>query len=316
MRIIFLGTPEYAVPSLEMLINEGYEVAAVVTQPDKPKGRGKKTAPPPVKEYAQSHGIPVNQPEKVKTPEFYQWLKDMNPDLLITAAYGKILSKEILDTPPLGCINVHASLLPKYRGAAPIHWAVINGETVTGVTTMYTDIGMDTGDILLQSEVKITDTMTTGELHDTLAQLGAQVLRETLKQLTNGTLVRIPQDPASATYAPMITKDTGRIDWNRKTAEIHNLVRGTNPWPGAFTMYKGQRLRIWKTGLDKQDDMTAMVKDLHKILPGTLFRKNRDRLLIKTADGYIAVFEVQFDSGRRMDIAECGHNMDEGEILG
>jgi len=317
MKIVFMGTPEFAVPSLDMLVKEGYNVAAVVTQPDKPKGRGKKLAAPPVKEYALEKGIPVLQPEKVKTAEFVNELKSINPDLLITAAYGKILPADVLDIPRFGCINVHASLLPKYRGAAPINWAVINGDKVTGITTMYTDIGMDTGDILLKSEVEITDDMTAGELHDKLAVLGAKVLRDTLIELKNGTLKRIPQSNEEATYAPMIQKDIGKIDWSKPAREIHNLVRGTNPWPGAFTYYKGERMRIWKTRPEPDGtDAAAQNGSCRDYKPGTICRIKKDMLQVVTGDGILDVLEIQFDNGRRMGIQECWHNMDEGEVLG
>ncbi|HHW47147.1 MAG TPA: methionyl-tRNA formyltransferase [Clostridiaceae bacterium] len=312
-----MGTPEFAVPSLDMLVKEGYNVAAVVTQPDKPKGRGKKLSAPPVKEYALEKGIRVLQPEKVKTSEFVNELKSINPDLLITAAYGKILPADVLDIPKFGCINVHASLLPKYRGAAPINWAIINGEKVTGITTMYTDIGMDTGDILLKSEVEITDDMTAGELHDKLAVLGAEVLKETLKELQNGTLKRFPQSDEEATYAPMIQKDIGKIDWTKSAREIHNLVRGTNPWPGAFSFYKGERMRIWKTRFShNMADAAAQDGVSRNNKPGTICRIEKEMLRVVTGDGILDILEIQFDNGRRMSIQECWHNMDEGEVLG
>ncbi|HHW32213.1 MAG TPA: methionyl-tRNA formyltransferase [Clostridiaceae bacterium] len=306
-----MGTPDFAVPCLRMLIREGYQIEAVVTQPDKPKGRGKKLASPPVKLCAQEFGIKVLQPEKVKTEDFINQLRSMEPDMLVTVAYGKILPKEILDIPKLGCVNVHASLLPKYRGAAPIQWAIINGEKVTGITTMLTNIGMDTGDILLKSPVEITDDMTAGELHDKLALLGADVLRETIEMLRAGILKPTPQNHDEATYAPMIKKEIGQINWNLSSGEIHNLVRGLNPWPGAYTFYNGERMRIWKTTLiDGEPEM--------KEKPGTICRVNREGLIISTGSGVIRVDEVQFDSCRTMSIGEyiCGNRIVEGEILG
>ncbi|HHW00007.1 MAG TPA: methionyl-tRNA formyltransferase [Clostridiaceae bacterium] len=303
-----MGTPEFAVPSLDMLVREGYDVAAVVTQPDKPKGRGKKLAAPPVKEYALEKGIEVLQPEKVKTADFVNQIRNIAPDLLVTAAYGKILSKELLDVPPLGCINVHASLLPKYRGAAPINWCIINGEKITGVTTMFTDEGMDTGDMLLKRQVEITDEMTVGELHDILSLVGAEVLKETLIKLKDGTLQHEPQNHEEATYAPMIDKTIGEIDWNKPAQEIHNLVRGTNPWPGAYTFYKGDRMKVWKTRV--ANDGYAGKK------PGTICKITKEELIVATGDGFLSIIEVQFDSGRKMGINECGHNLDEGEVLG
>lgn len=310
MRIIFMGTPEFAVPSLDMLVKEGYEVAAVVTQPDKPKGRGNKMTAPPVKEYALKAGISVMQPEKAKNPEFASALRKLQPDLLVTVAYGKILPKAVLDIPPLGCINVHGSLLPKYRGAAPIQWAVINGEKTTGVTTMLTDIGMDTGDMLVKREIEITDEMTAGQLHDILSAVGADVLRETLLMLENGSLVRIPQNSDEATYASMIEKETGRIDWTKPARSVYNLVRGTDPWPGAFTYYKGERMRVWKT--------RVLDSEAAGIRPGTICEVRKEGVKVSTGDGFIEIVELQFDSGKRMNVGDylLGHKIDEGEILG
>lgn len=310
LKIVFMGTPEFAVPSLKMLVEEGYEVVAVITQPDRPKGRGKRLAAPPVKEYAVKKGIPVLQPDKIKTPEFISELRSMGPDLLVTVAYGKILSKEILNIPPMGCINVHASLLPKYRGAAPIHWAIINGEKVTGITTMYTDIGMDTGDILLKNEVDITDNMTVGELHDRLAELGAQTLKATLRKLEEGTLKRIPQKDDQATYAPMIDKSVGKIEWTKTPQQIHNLVRGTNPWPGAYTFYKGERMRIWKTSILNTEGTDKK--------PGTILKVGGEGIDVACGEGSLRIEELQLQSGRKMTVREyiCGHNVDEGEVLG
>jgi len=302
-----MGTPEFAVPSLDMLVREGYDIAAVVTQPDKPKGRGKKLAAPPVKEYALKKGIDVLQPEKVKTTDFVNQIRNIEPDLLVTAAYGKILSKELLEVPSLGCINVHASLLPKYRGAAPINWCIINGEKITGVTTMLTDEGMDTGDILLKKQVEITDQMTAGELHDILSVVGAEVLKETLIKLKDGTLQREPQNDEEATYAPMIDKNIGKIDWNKPAQEIHNLVRGTNPWPVAYTFYKGDRMKVWKTRI-------AGEEYAHK-KPGTICKITKEELIVATGDGFLSIIEVQFDSARKMGINECWHNLDEEEVL-
>jgi len=305
-----MGTPEFAVPCLDMLIKEGYDIAAVITQPDKPKGRGKKLAFSPVKEKALQHDIDVLQPVKIKTPEFTDKLRSLKPDLLVTAAYGQLLSKEILDIAPLGCINVHASLLPKYRGAAPIHWAIINGETVTGITTMYTDIGMDTGDMLLKRQIEIPDDMTAGELHDKLSELGAQVLKDTLQALKNGSLQRVPQSDSDATYAPMIKKDLGKIDWSGTSKNIHNLVRGINPWPGAFTYYQGERMRIWKT--EVVDEVSEETR------PGTICKVNKEGIIVSCGRGLLKIKEIQFDSCRKMSVEEyiCGHDILEGELLG
>ncbi|MEN2775957.1 methionyl-tRNA formyltransferase [Acetivibrio clariflavus] len=310
MRIVFMGTPEFAIPSLDMLLKEGYDVVAVVTQPDKPKGRGNKMSPPPVKEYAIEHGIEVLQPEKVKTEEFVEKIKEINPDLLVTAAYGKILPKSVLDIPKYGCINVHGSLLPRYRGAAPIQWSIINGEKVTGITTMYTDVGMDTGDMLVKAEIQITEDMTAGELHDKLAVLGAEVLKETLLRLKNGTLERIPQNDEEATYAPMMTKEIGCIDWSKSSREIHNLVRGTNPWPGAYTFLSGKKMKIW---------MTSVVSDdKHDSKAGTILKVSKDGIVVACGSGKLNIKEIQFENARKMSVEEyiCGHKIGEGELLG
>lgn len=305
-----MGTPEFAVPSLDMLVKEGYDVAAVVTQPDKPKGRGNKMAASAVKEYAAGKGIPVLQPAKIKTQEFAEELKSLKPDLLVTVAYGKILPDYVLNIPPLGCINVHGSLLPKYRGAAPIQWSVINGEKVTGITTMYTDIGMDTGDMLVKKEVEVPEDMTAGELHDVLSVVGAEVLKDTLEKLEKGVLERTPQPHDQATYAAMMSKELGLIDWNKSAREIHNLVRGTNPWPGAYSFYKGERIRIWKTSVISGRALNYK--------PGTICEVIKNGVIVATGDGLLNILEVQFDSSRRMTIEEylCGHSIDEGEILG
>ena len=311
MNIIFMGTPEFAVPSLEMLINEGYKVIAVVTQPDKPKGRGNKLAAPPVKEFALKHDITVLQPSKIKTPEFVEQIRELSPDLLVTAAYGKIISKEMLDVPTLGCINVHGSLLPKYRGAAPIQWSIINGEKVTGITTMFTDVGLDTGDILLKRELEIGSDMTAGELHDAMSVLGAEVLKDTLIKLKSGTLVRMPQDDAMSSYAPIITKEVGLIDWNKTVQQVHNTVRGTNPWPGAYTFLNESKMRIWKTCIAEFDNN-------QKHCPGEIVRADDEGVLVKCSDGYIMVQELQFDSSKRMKVSDYirGHKISIGEKLG
>lgn len=305
-----MGTPEFAVPSLDMLLKEGYDVVAVVTQPDKPKGRGNKVAFPPVKEYAIEHGINVLQPQKVKTEEFASTIRDINPDLLITAAYGKILPKSVLDIPKYGCINVHGSLLPKYRGAAPIQRSIMDGEKVTGITTMYTDEGMDTGDMLLKGEIEITEDMTAGELHDKLSVLGAEVLKETLVKLKEGVLERIPQQDSEASYAAMMTKDTGLVDWTKSSKEIHNLVRGTNPWPGAFTYYNGDKMKIWVTSVVSESG--------NNLKPGTICEVGKDGIIVACGTGKLNIKELQFDSCRKMCVDDyiCGHKMDEGEILG
>lgn len=306
-----MGTPDFAVPSLEMLINEGYDVAAAVTQPDKPKGRGNRMSAPPVKEFALKHGIEVLQPEKIKTQDFIEQIRALKPDLLITAAYGKILSKDLLDVPVLGCINVHGSLLPAYRGAAPINWAVINGESKTGITTMFTDVGLDTGDMLLKKELAIGPDMNVGELHDKMAVLGAEVLKETLLELKKGTLERIPQEDAASTYAPMMSKELGLIDWNKTAREIHNLVRGTDPWPGAYTFIEGSRMRVWETWLVPQASDSSRPN-------GEILKVDDEGILVKCSDENLLIREVQFDSSKRMSVRDYirGHQINTGETLG
>ena len=249
LRVVFMGTPEFAVPCLAALhADDNCEVIGVYTQPDKPRGRGQKLLPSPVKAWAEEHGLPVHQPVKIKTEEATAELKGLKPDLVVVVAFGQILSQEILDIPPHGCINVHGSLLPRYRGAAPMQWYVINGETKTGITTMMMDAGLDTGDMLLKEELTIGPDMTLEEVHDNLMEMGAQVLMKTIEELRAGTLKRVPQEGES-NYAPMLTKETGHIDWQKSAQEIHNLVRGLNSWPGAYTAHEGQKFKIWRTVL-------------------------------------------------------------------
>ena len=312
MKLVFMGTPEFAVPSLDMLVKNGYNVAAVITQQDKPKGRGMDIGSPPVKEYAVKSGIKVLQPEKINDGSFISELGEIAPDAIIIVAYGKILPQKILDIPPMGCINVHASLLPKYRGAAPINWAIIKGERKTGITTMMVNAGMDTGDILLQKEVDIPDDITAGELYDKLAVVGAETLKETLIRLENGTLIKIPQNDDEASYAPIIKKDMCLIDWNMSAQDIHNLVRGTNPWPGAHTCYNGRRIKILKT---KVEDSNKDTTDSNKT-PGTICKKDKNGLTVVCRNDYIRILEVQFESSRKMCIGECWHNFDIGETFG
>ena len=247
MKIVFMGTPDFAEKSLEAIYNSGHEILAVVTNPDRPKGRGMKMVSSPVKEFAVSKNLKMYQPEKVrKNIEFIEKIKKLQPDVICVVAYGKILPKEILDIPKLGCINVHGSLLPKYRGAAPIQWAVINGEKVTGVTTMYMDIGMDTGDMILKEEVSIGEDETTGELWDKLSEVGAKLLVKTLKQIEDGTATRIPQGE-DFSMAPMLNKEMSKINWNSQSAqEIKNLVRGLNPIMGTYSYLNGKKIKFWK----------------------------------------------------------------------
>lgn len=308
MRVIFMGTPDFAVPSLEALLTK-YEVVLVVTQPDKPKGRGKKMVPTPVKACALEHGIPVLQPEKVKEPEFVEQLRSYEPDLIAVTAFGQILSEPILEMPKYGCINVHGSLLPKYRGAAPMQWSIIDGEKVTGITTMYMAKGLDSGDMLLKAEVEITDEDTFATIHDKMAVTGANLLLDTLDQLEAGTLERIPQDHDAATYAPMITKETGHIDWSKNRQDIINLIRGLNPVPAAYTIYEEEVLKIFGAVIsDVQADGAAN---------GEIVAVVKKGFVVKCGDGCLLITEVQARGGKRMmtDAYLRGHAMKEGILL-
>lgn len=308
MLVIFMGTPDFAVPSLEALLTK-HEVVLVVTQPDKPKGRGKKMVPTPVKACALEHGIPVLQPEKVKEPEFVEQLRSYEPDLIAVTAFGQILSEPILEMPKYGCINVHGSLLPKYRGAAPMQWSIIDGEKVTGITTMYMAKGLDSGDMLLKAEVEITDEDTFATIHDKMAVTGANLLLDTLDQLEAGTLERIPQDHDAATYAPMITKETGHIDWSKNRQDIINLIRGLNPVPAAYTIYEEEVLKIFGAVIsDVQADDAAN---------GEIVAVVKKGFVVKCGDGCLLITEVQARGGKRMmtDAYLRGHAMKEGILL-
>ncbi len=292
MRIAFLGTPEFALPTLEMLAGSGHTIA-VFTQPDRPVGRHGKLTPPPVKAFALQHGIPVYQFERIRSEDGINALASFAPDLMVTAAFGQLLSQANLDIPKHGCINVHGSLLPRYRGAAPIQWAVINGEKETGITTMLTDIGMDTGDILLQQATTILPDETAGELYDRLAVMGAEVLKSTLHALEAGTITRIKQDESAATKCPMLKKEHGKIDFLRTAEQVHNLVRGVNPWPGAYALWNGEPVKIWKTA------RTALA---NPGLPnGTCTGDAKQGLFVQCSDGLLEILELQAPGGKRMD---------------
>ena len=253
MKIVFMGTPQFAVPCLEAIVGAGHDVKCVFTQPDKPCGRGYKLKYSEVKECAIKYGIEVFQPEKLKSEEVERKLSDIDADIIVVVAYGKILPKYILDMPKYGCVNVHGSLLPKYRGAAPIQWSVINGESVTGVTTMYMDEGMDTGDIIFKSETAIKNDETSGELYSRLAGMGAKLIVKTLLEIEHGKALRLKQNESEATYAPMLKKDMGKINWNKSAVKIHNLIRGVNPWPVAFTKVNGKNLKVYGSKIAKID---------------------------------------------------------------
>jgi methionyl-tRNA formyltransferase len=307
MKIIFMGTPEFAVPSLKALIESEDEVVAIVCQSDKPKGRGLEIASPPTKVLAEKHGIPVLQPQKIKTEEFYNTLKNFSPELVCVAAYGKILPKNILDLPAHGCVNVHASILPKYRGAAPINWAIIRGEKVTGITTMKMDEGMDTGDMLLKKEIPIEDEDTGETLSEKLSHIGAELLIETLNLLKEGKLNPIPQDHSQATYAPMLKKEDGKIDWSKSAEEIRNLIRGALPWPGAYTMLDGKLLKIYKANISNGVGN-----------PGEVIQSDSGILRIATGSGALDILELQMEGGKRLKADEFlrGRRVKEGSVLG
>lgn len=326
MRILFMGTPDFAQESLKCLYESKYDIIGVVTNPDKPKGRGMKMVASPVKEYALEKGLIVYQPEKIrKNEEFISEIKSLNPDLIVVVAYGKILPKEILDIPSLGCINVHASLLPKYRGAAPIQWSVLNGDKVTGVTTMYMDIGMDTGDMILTKETKIGKDETTGELWDRLSKIGGELLIQTVKQIEEGVAPRTKQGD-NFTLAPMLDKQMAKINWEEKTAnEIHNLVRGLNPIMGAYTFLNGKKLKLWKVKVRSEKELIEMFPELEEylfklkdVMEGTiLFANDKKGLFIKAKEGIIEVEEIQGENAKKMPVGDFlrGNEIYAGEVL-
>ena len=307
MRIIFLGTPEFAVPTLERSFQAGHEVVAVLTQPDRPKGRGHQLAAPPVKEAALRLGVPVYQPERIRTPEAIELLRGLKPDSMVVVGYGKIIPQAIIDIPPHGIVNVHASLLPKYRGAAPVQWSVANGETVTGVTTMRIDAGLDTGDILLQRETEIGVEETAAELAERLAPMGADLLVETLAGLERGDITPRPQDSSQASLAPVLKKEDGRIDWARPAQEIVNRIRGFNPWPGCYTETRGKLLEILRA--------RAIAGGSGE--PGSAHPK-RGRLMVTCGEGSaLEILEVRMEGKKRMDAAafQNGYRLMENELL-
>lgn len=283
-NIIFMGTPDFAVPCLDKL-HQNYNVTAVITQPDRPKGRGQHLAKSPVKVYAEEHNLPVYQPEKIKTAEFTEKLRQMQPDLIIVVAFGQILSQEILDIPKFGCINVHASLLPRWRGAAPIHWSIIGGDTETGVTTMYMDAGLDTGDMILKAKTVITPEMTTAQLHDALMMQGADLLIETIQSIENGTVSREKQDGSLSCYAKMLNNDNCRIDWKKSAQEVHNLVRGLNSWPIAYTTLNGKKFKIWQTKIVDADTTGKT--------PGQIIDLTKKGIIVATGNGAIELLQIQ-----------------------
>ena len=300
-----MGTPAFAVPSLEALLKSDDQVVGVVTQPDRPKGRGQEVIPSPVKVVCQREGIPILQPVKMKAPEFLEALQKWNPDVIAVTAFGRILPPAILTLPPRGCINVHGSLLPKYRGAGPIQWAIIRGERETGITTMFMAEGMDTGDMLLWETVEIRPDDTAGTLAPRLAEVGGRLVVETLRQLKAGTLTPHPQDHSLATMAPLLKKEDGLIDWSLQARDIANRVRGLSPWPGAYTYVNGERWILWKVTVNEESQGGT---------PGTVMMVAKDKIAVATGAGMIYILEIQPSNSRRMTIAQylAGHRIAEG----
>ena len=326
LRIVFMGTPDFAEKSLRKVYEAGYKIEAVVTNIDKPKGRGMKLIPSPVKQFAEEKGIKVLQPLKVRNnTEFIEEIKNINPDVICVVAYGKILPKELLDVPKLGCVNVHGSLLPRYRGAAPIQWAVLNGDKTTGITTMYMDVGMDTGDMILEQETEIGEDETTGELWDRLSDIGADLLVKTLKLIEAGKAPREKQGE-NFTVAPMLDKEMAKIDWQNKTAiELKNLVRGLNPIMGAYSFLNGKKIKFWKVQALNEKELEIEFPELEEysykmknIEPGTvLFSDAKKGLYIKAKEGILKVIELQGENAKRMTANEFlrGNKIEAGNIF-
>ena len=308
MRIVFMGTPDFSVPALEALVKGGHQVIAAVTQPDKPKGRGKAVLMTPVKEKALEMGIPVYQPVKVREPEFVKTLADLAPDVIVVVAFGQILPKSILEIPRYGCVNIHASLLPKYRGAAPIQWAVIDGEKETGVTTMFMNEGLDTGDMLEKEVVPLDPKETGGSLHDKLSAVGGRLILSTLKGLEDGTLKGTPQTDEGSCYAKMLKKSLGDIDWTMGGAASERLIRGLNPWPSAYTSLHGKTLKIWDADVTDRE---------YGVEPGTVAEVSKDQLIIQTGKGSLSVRSLQLEGKKRMDIQDFlrGYSLEKGTVL-
>lgn len=308
MRAVFMGTPEFAVPTLQALIDH-HQVEAVVTQPDKQRGRGKKVQFPPVKEKAVEHEIPVYQPQKARDEEFVEILREINPDVIVVVAYGQILPESILNIPKYGCINVHGSLLPKYRGAAPIQWAVLDGEEKTGITTMYMEKGLDTGDMIDKAEIVLDPKETAGTLHDKLMEIGANLLLETLEKLENETAVRIKQNDSESCYASMLTKEMGQIDFSKSAREIECLIRGMNPWPSAYTSLNGKTLKVWEAEVLTENSGEEL---------GTVIDVTKDAIVAACKEGALKLLEVQMAGKKRMKVSAflLGYQVEKGMKLG
>ncbi len=312
MKIIYMGTPDFAVGPLKAIIDAGYEVTAVVTQPDKPKGRSDRLIPSPVKEVAVEHDIPVLQPVRLRNPESIEELRAYPADIIVVAAFGQILPREVLKMPRFGCVNIHASLLPHLRGASPIQHAILMGDKESGVTIMQMDEGLDTGDILLQERIPIADDDTGGTLFDKLAVVGSGLIVKALPLIERGELTPVPQDEAMADHVGMLKKSMGQIDFTRPAAEIERQVRGMDPWPGAYTTYNGKQLKLWKTSVDITQDNDALPT------PGTVIRTDRSSVYVSTGDGVLRIDELQLEGKKRMSVRDflLGQHMNAGDRLG
>lgn len=318
MRVVFMGSADFAVPSLRAIVKAGHNLLAIVTQPDRPQGRGRKLAHTPVKEAGLELGLPIHQPSDVRDVKFLDWLRQLIPEVVVVVAYGKILPAEVLSIPKYGCINVHASLLPRYRGAAPIHWAIMQGEKETGVTTMFMDEGMDTGDIILQQRMDIPEEATTGDVYPILAQMGAELLFETLELIQQGKIVRKPQDMALASYAPMLKREHEKIDWQRSAEIIRNQIRGLNPWPGAYAVWEGKPLKIWEAKLWWPSEDIGCLTNLGNHQTGEIIGiVNDEGLLVQTGEGLLLLTQVQPAGKKRMDAIAFsrGYHIAPGTIL-
>lgn len=317
MKILFMGTPEFAVPSLALLLERGYDVAAVVTQPDRPKGRKRELTPPPVKAYALERGLKVFQPEKLRSPEGVEAVAAIAPDLIITAAYGQILPRSVLDIPRLGCVNVHGSLLPRYRGGAPIQRAIINGESVTGVTLMYMAEGMDTGDMIAKVEVPITDEDTAGTMFEKLSHAGAELLLEWLPRIAEGTAPRTPQQESEATYAPNLTREDEKLDWRGSAREVFNRVRGLNPMAGGFAYLDGEVFKVWACRIPQGSDK-MMRPEWTNLFPGSVLETGSFGIRVRTGDGSVVLTEVQPAGKKAISAADFarGARLPVGKVLG
>ena len=318
MRVVFMGTPEFAVPTFQHLIHSECSVVGVVCQPDRPSGRGKKIQCGPVKTLALAQNIPVFQPEKMKAPEFLETLQSWNPDVIVVAAFGRILPQVILDLPPKGCVNVHGSLLPKYRGAAPIQWAVINGEAETGVTIMMMDAGLDTGAILEQAVMPISAEDTAGDVASRMAEIGGRLLVPTLQQWVAGSITPQAQNESQATLAPILKKEDGLLDWSQPASTLANRVRGLSPWPGGYTFVKGERWGIWKVQAEEQEDSSSASSNHAHHEPGTIVGVNKQAIEVQTGNGVLRLVEIQPANKKRMAVAQyvAGHDITVGMLCG